>query len=184
MEPSPSTPPCLLWSGLLLKSKQKVQHIVHSWCHDGILLHVLNSTLFHTGNFEQANEELRAIIKQIWKRTSMKLLDQVIPPIGGQSIDAGNADHIITQQNPTSVGTMPYRWWGDCGEVLLHFSASRPFPQIHEASGGVLRLPTFKEERLRPRDTGELIISIYYLHPVVIAVLTCTHLLPGFWLLW
>lgn len=35
------------------------------------------------GNFEQANEELRAIIKKIWKRTSMKLLDQVIPPIGG-----------------------------------------------------------------------------------------------------
>uniref|UniRef100_A0A8B9CFJ6 Voltage-dependent L-type calcium channel subunit alpha n=1 Tax=Anser brachyrhynchus TaxID=132585 RepID=A0A8B9CFJ6_9AVES len=34
------------------------------------------------GNFEQANEELRAIIKKIWKRTSMKLLDQVIPPIG------------------------------------------------------------------------------------------------------
>lgn len=42
--------------------------------------------LFWTGNFEQANEELRAIIKQIWKRTSMKLLDQVIPPIGGESI--------------------------------------------------------------------------------------------------
>lgn len=37
-----------------------------------------------SGNFEQANEELRAIIKKIWKRTSMKLLDQVIPPIGGQ----------------------------------------------------------------------------------------------------
>ncbi|KAK9529793.1 hypothetical protein VZT92_013865 [Zoarces viviparus] len=36
------------------------------------------------GNFEQANEELRGIIKKIWKRTSMKLLDQVIPPIGGQ----------------------------------------------------------------------------------------------------
>lgn len=41
--------------------------------------------LFWLGNFEQANEELRAIIKKIWKRTSMKLLDQVIPPIGGES---------------------------------------------------------------------------------------------------
>lgn len=40
---------------------------------------------FPTGNFEQANEELRTIIKKIWKRTSMKLLDQVIPPIGGIS---------------------------------------------------------------------------------------------------
>lgn len=47
-------------------------------------LHYLES--FLTGNFEQANEELRAIIKQIWKRTSMKLLDQVIPPIGGEAV--------------------------------------------------------------------------------------------------
>lgn len=43
--------------------------------------------LFLTGNFEQANEELRAIIKKIWKRTSMKLLDQVIPPIGGEAVE-------------------------------------------------------------------------------------------------
>lgn len=42
--------------------------------------------LSRLGNFEQANEELRAIIKQIWKRTSMKLLDQVIPPIGGEVV--------------------------------------------------------------------------------------------------
>lgn len=35
------------------------------------------------GNLEQANEELRAVIKKIWKRTSMKLLDQVVPPAGG-----------------------------------------------------------------------------------------------------
>lgn len=37
-----------------------------------------------SGNLEQANEELRAIIKKIWKRTSMKLLDQVVPPAGGE----------------------------------------------------------------------------------------------------
>ena len=36
------------------------------------------------GNLDQANEELRAVIKKIWKRTSMKLLDQVVPPAGGQ----------------------------------------------------------------------------------------------------
>ncbi|KAA8591084.1 hypothetical protein FQN60_002027 [Etheostoma spectabile] len=41
------------------------------------------------GNFEQANEELRAIIKSIWKRTSMKLLDQVIPPIGDDEVTVG-----------------------------------------------------------------------------------------------
>ncbi|KAJ8412090.1 hypothetical protein AAFF_G00143570 [Aldrovandia affinis] len=41
------------------------------------------------GNFEQANAELRAIIKKIWKRTSMKLLDQVIPPIGDDEVTVG-----------------------------------------------------------------------------------------------
>uniref|UniRef100_A0A6Q2XZB8 Voltage-dependent L-type calcium channel subunit alpha n=1 Tax=Esox lucius TaxID=8010 RepID=A0A6Q2XZB8_ESOLU len=41
------------------------------------------------GNFEQSNEELRAIIKKIWKRTSMKLLDQVIPPIGEDEVTVG-----------------------------------------------------------------------------------------------
>uniref|UniRef100_A0A4W4FYL9 Voltage-dependent L-type calcium channel subunit alpha n=1 Tax=Electrophorus electricus TaxID=8005 RepID=A0A4W4FYL9_ELEEL len=41
------------------------------------------------GNFEQANEELRIIIKNIWKRTSMKLLDQVIPPIGEDEVTVG-----------------------------------------------------------------------------------------------
>ncbi|KAM6311256.1 voltage-dependent L-type calcium channel subunit alpha-1S isoform 2-T2 [Podargus strigoides] len=41
------------------------------------------------GNFEQSNEELRAIIKKIWKRTSMKLLDQVIPPIGDDEVTVG-----------------------------------------------------------------------------------------------
>lgn len=39
--------------------------------------------VFVSGNLEQANEELRAIVKKIWKRTSMKLLDQVVPPAGG-----------------------------------------------------------------------------------------------------
>uniref|UniRef100_A0A8C1N4Y7 Voltage-dependent L-type calcium channel subunit alpha n=1 Tax=Cyprinus carpio TaxID=7962 RepID=A0A8C1N4Y7_CYPCA len=41
------------------------------------------------GNLEQANEELRAVIKKIWKRTSMKLLDQVVPPAGDDDITVG-----------------------------------------------------------------------------------------------
>lgn len=32
---------------------------------------------------EQENEELRAIIKKIWKRMKPKLLDEVIPPHKG-----------------------------------------------------------------------------------------------------
>lgn len=34
------------------------------------------------GNIDDANAELRAIIKKVWKRTSPKLLDQVVPPPG------------------------------------------------------------------------------------------------------
>ncbi|KAJ3602703.1 hypothetical protein NHX12_030452 [Muraenolepis orangiensis] len=40
-------------------------------------------------NLEQANEELRAVIKKIWKRTSMKLLDQVVPPAGDDEVTVG-----------------------------------------------------------------------------------------------
>lgn len=57
---------------------------------DGTVL--FNATLFAVvrtslkiktdGNIDEANAELRAIIKQIWKRTSPKLLDQVVPPPG------------------------------------------------------------------------------------------------------
>ncbi|KAK1901834.1 Voltage-dependent L-type calcium channel subunit alpha-1D, partial [Dissostichus eleginoides] len=41
------------------------------------------------GNLEQSNEELRAVIKKIWKRTSMKLLDQVVPPAGDDEVTVG-----------------------------------------------------------------------------------------------
>uniref|UniRef100_A0A452I8B9 Voltage-dependent L-type calcium channel subunit alpha n=1 Tax=Gopherus agassizii TaxID=38772 RepID=A0A452I8B9_9SAUR len=41
------------------------------------------------GNLEQANEELRAVIKKIWKKTSMKLLDQVVPPAGDDEVTVG-----------------------------------------------------------------------------------------------
>ncbi|KFB45537.1 AGAP010295-PA-like protein [Anopheles sinensis] len=57
---------------------------------DGTVL--FNATLFAVvrtslkikteGNIDDANIELRHIIKQIWKRTSNKLLDQVVPPPG------------------------------------------------------------------------------------------------------
>ncbi|KAL4706648.1 hypothetical protein ACJJTC_005033, partial [Scirpophaga incertulas] len=35
-----------------------------------------------TGVIDECNTELRAIIKKVWKRTSQKLLDQVVPPPG------------------------------------------------------------------------------------------------------
>ncbi|VDP36688.1 unnamed protein product [Soboliphyme baturini] len=35
-----------------------------------------------SGNIEEANEQLRTVIKRIWKRTPQKLLDEVVPPSG------------------------------------------------------------------------------------------------------
>ena len=58
---------------------------------DGTVL--FNATLFAVvrtslriktdGNIDEDNEQLRNTIKKIWKRTSPKLLDQVVPPPGG-----------------------------------------------------------------------------------------------------
>lgn len=147
------------------------------------------------GNFEQANEELRAIIKKIWKRTSMKLLDQVIPPIGGAGC-SGRADPGGRwgggQASPGGLGASgngpdppqmprigPWGWelslagsatvglassappggsarlWsasghclsapcrrrGNGGQVLRHVPHPGALPQVHEAPGGVLRVP-------------------------------------------
>ncbi|XP_074594499.1 ca[2+]-channel protein alpha[[1]] subunit D isoform X2 [Brevipalpus obovatus] len=41
------------------------------------------------GNIDEANEELRAIIRKIWKRTSPKLLDQVVPPATDDEVTVG-----------------------------------------------------------------------------------------------
>lgn len=38
------------------------------------------------GNPDQENEELRAIIRKIWKRMKPKLLDEVIPPHEGAAL--------------------------------------------------------------------------------------------------
>jgi len=42
-----------------------------------------------SGNIDETNEELRAVIKKMWKRTSQKLLDQVVPPAGDDEITVG-----------------------------------------------------------------------------------------------
>ncbi|XP_078394179.1 voltage-dependent L-type calcium channel subunit alpha-1D-like, partial [Cetorhinus maximus] len=41
------------------------------------------------GNLEQANMELRAIIKRIWKRTKPKILDEIIPPPEDEEVTVG-----------------------------------------------------------------------------------------------
>ncbi|XP_041429085.1 voltage-dependent L-type calcium channel subunit alpha-1D isoform X2 [Xenopus laevis] len=41
------------------------------------------------GNLDTANEELRAVIKKIWKRTKQKILDEVIPPPEEEEVTVG-----------------------------------------------------------------------------------------------
>ena len=41
------------------------------------------------GNIDHCNEELRSVIRKIWKRTPMKLLDQVVPPAGNDDVTVG-----------------------------------------------------------------------------------------------
>ncbi|XP_053328541.1 voltage-dependent L-type calcium channel subunit alpha-1F [Spea bombifrons] len=41
------------------------------------------------GNLDAANEELRAVIKKIWKRTKQKILDEVIPPPEEEEVTVG-----------------------------------------------------------------------------------------------
>jgi hypothetical protein len=41
-----------------------------------------NLKIYTDGNIDEANEQLRAAIRRIWKRTPMKLLDEVVPPAG------------------------------------------------------------------------------------------------------
>lgn len=41
-----------------------------------------NLKIYTEGNIDEANEQLRAAIRRIWKRTPMKMLDEVVPPAG------------------------------------------------------------------------------------------------------
>uniref|UniRef100_A0A7E4W8C3 Voltage-dependent L-type calcium channel subunit alpha n=1 Tax=Panagrellus redivivus TaxID=6233 RepID=A0A7E4W8C3_PANRE len=41
-----------------------------------------NLKIYTEGNIDEVNEQLRAAIRRIWKRTPMKMLDEVVPPAG------------------------------------------------------------------------------------------------------
>uniref|UniRef100_A0A672KUV7 Voltage-dependent L-type calcium channel subunit alpha n=1 Tax=Sinocyclocheilus grahami TaxID=75366 RepID=A0A672KUV7_SINGR len=65
------------------------------------------------GNLDQANEELRAVIKKIWKRTSMKLLDQVVPPAGGQThTHTHTLDSILFLHGDQKMSPTSYKFTG------------------------------------------------------------------------
>lgn len=41
-----------------------------------------NLKIYTEGNIDEVNEQLRAAIRRIWKRTPSKMLDEVVPPAG------------------------------------------------------------------------------------------------------
>ncbi|KAM4562813.1 dihydropyridine-sensitive L-type skeletal muscle calcium channel subunit alpha-1-like isoform 2-T2 [Odontesthes bonariensis] len=102
------------------------------------------------GNFEQANEELRAIIKSIWKRTSMKLLDQVIPPIGDDEVTVGKfystfllQDHFrkFMQRQEELYGYRPTKKSASGPEIQagLRSIEEEAAPEMHRAISGDLQ---------------------------------------------
>uniref|UniRef100_A0A663ME07 Voltage-dependent L-type calcium channel subunit alpha n=1 Tax=Athene cunicularia TaxID=194338 RepID=A0A663ME07_ATHCN len=127
------------------------------------------------GNFEQANEELRAIIKKIWKRTSMKLLDQVIPPIGDDEVTVGKfyATFLIQEhfrkfmkrqeeyygyrpkKNPVEiqVGSM----WVCCGSFCMHGAVCTiSLPSATSGREGLMWLISSRTTAVREACTAAL----------------------------
>nr|AEJ87268.1 voltage operated calcium channel Cav1B [Dugesia japonica] len=89
---------------------------------------------------DQLNEELRVVIKKIWKRTSQKMLDQVVPPAGNDDVTVGKfyATFLIqewfrrwkqkrneeqkgmTYSQNKRLSLMPFRTHGRAGSGPLH----------------------------------------------------------------
>ncbi|TRY66853.1 hypothetical protein DNTS_033024 [Danionella cerebrum] len=113
------------------------------------------------GNFEQANEELRAIIKSIWKRTSMKLLDQVIPPIGEDEVTVGKfyATFLIQEhfrkfmkRQEEYYGYRPTKKNADEIKAGLRSIEDEAAPELHRAISGDL---IAEDEMERALESGE-----------------------------
>lgn len=98
------------------------------------------------GNLEQANQELRIVIKKIWKRMKQKLLDEVIPPADGElappqflnpaSECRGFAHHhqTIPGYRRRGAGRESKPWWENRG--LLCDLASSPLLPEEEVTVG------------------------------------------------
>uniref|UniRef100_A0A8C2L3M7 Voltage-dependent L-type calcium channel subunit alpha n=1 Tax=Cyprinus carpio TaxID=7962 RepID=A0A8C2L3M7_CYPCA len=115
------------------------------------------------GNFEQANEELRAIIKSIWKRTSMKLLDQVIPPIGEDEVTVGKfyatfliQEHFrkFMQRQEEYYGYRPTKKNADEIKAGLRSIEEEAAPELHRAISGDLIAEDDMERALEAGEEG------------------------------
>ncbi|KAK1152751.1 voltage-dependent L-type calcium channel subunit alpha-1S-like [Acipenser oxyrinchus oxyrinchus] len=119
------------------------------------------------GNFEQCNEELRAIIKKIWKRTSMKLLDQVIPPIGDDEVTVGKfyatfliQDHFrkFMKRQEEYYGYRPNKKNAVEIQAGLRSIEEEAGPELHRAISGDL---TAEEELERAMEEAAIEDGIY-----------------------
>ncbi|XP_041084014.1 voltage-dependent L-type calcium channel subunit alpha-1S-like isoform X1 [Polyodon spathula] len=119
------------------------------------------------GNFEQCNEELRAIIKKIWKRTSMKLLDQVIPPIGDDEVTVGKfyatfliQDHFrkFMKRQEEYYGYRPTKKNAVEIQAGLRSIEEEAGPELHRAISGDL---TAEEELERAMEEAAIEDGIY-----------------------
>ena len=81
----------------------------------------------------------------------MILLGQVTLPVGG---DTGHSGTELIASVSLTTAVFGSRRRGDCGEVLLHLLDPGVLPEVHAATGGVLRLPAQQEECLGTRDPG------------------------------
>ncbi|KAA0195536.1 Voltage-dependent L-type calcium channel subunit alpha [Fasciolopsis buskii] len=79
-------------------------------------------------SLDQLNEELRIVIKRIWKRTSPRLLDQIIPPKGSDVVTVGKFYATFLIQN----------WFREWQKRKMIQKDTRYIPQIlRETSGGI-----------------------------------------------
>ncbi|CAH8493918.1 unnamed protein product, partial [Schistosoma turkestanicum] len=106
---------------------------------------------------DQLNEELRAVIKKIWKRTSNKLLDQLVPPAGG------NNDVTVGKFYATFLIQEWFRRWkqkkAEEQKALMHGQGKRhsimPFKNFGKPTTGLLDAQTASMNILLPPPSEE-----------------------------
>ncbi|KAA3677829.1 voltage-dependent calcium channel L type alpha-1D [Paragonimus westermani] len=83
-------------------------------------------------SLDQLNEELRAVIKRVWKRTSPKLLDQIIPPKGSDVVTVGKFYATFLIQN----------WFREWQKKKMIQKDTRYIPQIMAGDRAMPHQPT------------------------------------------
>nr|QQY02566.1 voltage-dependent L-type calcium channel subunit alpha-1F [Cryptocotyle lingua] len=83
-------------------------------------------------SLDQLNEELRQVIKRIWKRTSPKLLDQIIPPKGSDVVTVGKFYATFLIQN----------WFREWQKKKMIQRDTRYIPQIMAGDRAMPHQPT------------------------------------------